>query len=102
VPAFVVEPDKPMAIPNRESEGRGKKPFDDTTAAMIKAVNTLVPQEVPAGSGELRFVDGIAIGRGGVTIHHRLGTGYSGAGPADDKAKGALAEPQSAKPGRIQ
>src|SRR5688572_8520569 len=102
VPAFVVDPDKPMGIPNRASEGRGKKPFDDTTAAMIKAVNTLVPQKVPLGSGELRFVDGIAIGRGGVTIHHRLGTGYSGNGPADDKAKGTLAEPRSAKPGRIQ
>src|ERR1041384_8069085 len=98
VPAFVVDPDKPMDIPDRSSEGRGKKPFDDTTAAMIKAVNTLVPQEVPAGSGELRFVDGIAIGRGGITIHHRLGTSYSGDGATDDKAKGALAAPRSVKP----
>ena len=57
VPAFVVDPDKPMGIPDRSSEGRGKKPFDDTTAAMTKAVNTLVPHEVPLGSGELRFVD---------------------------------------------
>jgi len=47
---------------------------------MIKAVNTFLPQEVPLGSGELRFVDGNAIGRGGVTIHHKLGTGYSGDG----------------------
>src|SRR5689334_17292976 len=98
VPAFVVDPDKPMDIPDRSSEGRGKKPFDDTTAAMIQAVNTLVPQEVPAGSGELRFVDGIAIGRGGITIQHRLGTSYSGDGATDDKAKGVLAAPRSAKP----
>ena len=102
VPAFVVDPDQPMGIPDRSSEGRGKKPFDDTTAAMIKAVNTLVPQEVPSGSGELRFVDGVAIGRGGVMIQHPLGTGYSGYGPADDKAKGTPAEPRSAKPGRIR
>ena len=67
-PAFVVDPDKPMAIPDRSSEGRGKKPFDDTAAAMIKAVETLVPQAVPPGSGERRYVDGIAIGRGGVMI----------------------------------
>jgi hypothetical protein len=94
VPAFVVDPDKPMGIPDRASEGRGKKPFDDTTAALIKAVSTLVPQEVPPGSGELRFVDGIAIGRGGVTIHHQSGTGYSGDGIADNKAKRTLVEPR--------
>ena len=92
-PAFVVDPDKPMDIPNRESEGRGKKPFDDTTAAMIQAVKTLVPQEVPLGSGELRFVDGIAIGRGGVAIH-QPGGGYGGNRTADDKAKGTLAKPR--------
>ena len=84
VPAFVVDPDKPMDIPDRSSEGRGKKPFDDTTAAMVKAVNTLVPQEVPTGSGELRFVDGIAIGRGGANIHHRLGRVIAGKGYGSD------------------
>ena len=41
VPAFVLDPDKPMGIPDRSSEGRGKKPYDDTTAAMVKAVTTL-------------------------------------------------------------
>ena len=47
VPVFVVDPDKPMGIPDRESEAGRKKAFDDTAAAMIKAVDTLVPQEVP-------------------------------------------------------
>jgi hypothetical protein len=98
VPAFVVDPDKPMDIPDRSSEGRGKKPFDDTTAAMTKAVDTLVPREVPAGSGELRYVDGVAIGRGGVMIQHPLGTDYSGDGAADSKAKGAPAAPRTVKP----
>jgi hypothetical protein len=62
VPVFVVDPDKPMGIPPRESEAGRKKAFDDTSAAMIKAVDTLVPQEVPPGSGEN------AVGRGGVPI----------------------------------
>ena len=39
-------------------EGR-KRAFDDTSAAMIKAVNTLVPQEVPPTSTELTAVDGV-------------------------------------------
>src|SRR6185436_10507883 len=46
VPVFVVDPDKPMDIPSRESEEGRKKSYDVTSAAMIKAVNTLVPQEV--------------------------------------------------------
>ena len=69
VPAFVVDPDKPMDIPVRESDVRRKKAFDDTTAAMIKAVDTLVPQEVPPGSGEK------AVGKGGVPIGGRGGRG---------------------------
>jgi hypothetical protein len=52
VPVFVVDPDKPMGIPNRESEAGRKRAFDLTSAAMIKAVNTLVPQPIPPGSGE--------------------------------------------------
>jgi hypothetical protein len=76
-PAFVMDPDKPMAIPSRDSEGRGRKPFDDTAAAVIRAVETLVPQEVPPGSGEARPVDGIAIGVGGVPIRG-LGSEYGG------------------------
>ena len=51
-----------MGIPARDSDVRRRKAFDDTTAAMIKGVDTLVPQEVPAGSGET------AVGRGGVPI----------------------------------
>src|SRR5436305_13817379 len=42
-PAFVVDPDKAMAIPVRDGGPRAKKSFDDTAAAMIKAVDTLVP-----------------------------------------------------------
>src|SRR6185369_13582844 len=62
VPAFVVDPDKPMGIPVRDGDSRRRKAFDDTAAAMIKAVDTLVPQEVPAGSGEM------AVGKGGVPL----------------------------------
>ena len=63
VPAFVVDPDKPMGIPARDSDNRGrKKAYDDTAAAMIKAAETLIPQEVPPGSGEN------AVGKGGVPI----------------------------------
>src|SRR3954447_9115483 len=93
VPAFVVDPDKPMDIPGRESEAGRKKAFDDTAAAMIKAVDTLVPQEVPAGSGELAATDGIEIGPGGVPIRGRARKGYGGNRAADDKAKGAPAQP---------
>ena len=50
VPVFVVDPDKPMGIPDRESEAGRKKAFDDTAAAMIKAVDTLVPQEYLPGA----------------------------------------------------
>src|SRR5262249_34665697 len=49
---FVVAPAKPMGIPMRDGDMRRRKSFDDTAAAMIKAVNTLVPQPIPPGSGE--------------------------------------------------
>ena len=78
VPVFVVDPDKPMGIPNRESEAGRKRAFDDTASAMIKAVDTLVPQEVPPGSTELTAVDGVEIGRGGIQIPARGGRGYGG------------------------
>jgi hypothetical protein len=78
VPVFVVDPDKPMDIPPRESEAGRKKAFDDTAAAMIKAVDTLVPQDVPAASTELTAVDGVEIGPGGVQIPARGGRGYGG------------------------
>jgi hypothetical protein len=68
VPVFVVDPDKPMGIPSRESEEGRKRAFDDTSAAMIKAVNTLVPQPVPPTSTELTPVDGVIVGPGGVAL----------------------------------
>src|SRR5215470_3405414 len=61
-PAFVVDPDNSVTIPVRDGGMRGKKGYDDTMAAMIKAAETLVPQEVPPGSGEN------AVGKGGVPI----------------------------------
>jgi hypothetical protein len=68
VQAFVVDPDKPMGIPQRESDARGRrKAFQDTTAAMIRAVDTLVPQAVPPGSGEN------AVGKGGVPLEQGIG-----------------------------
>src|SRR5207253_3270811 len=44
VPVFVVDPDKPMDIPVRESDERRRKAFDDTAAAMTKAAEPHVPQ----------------------------------------------------------
>jgi hypothetical protein len=81
VQAFVVDPDKPMGIPVRDSDGR-RKAFDDTTAAMIRAVNTLVPQEVPRGSGEN------AVAKGGVIIPRRAGRSRGPVQPvSEDKDK---------------
>ena len=80
VSAFVVDPDKPMNIPVITGDLRRRKAFDDTRAAMIKATETLIPQEVPPGSGEE------AVGRGGVPIERRRGLAVANP-PADDKAK---------------
>jgi hypothetical protein len=74
VSVFVVDPDQAMVIPNRDGGMRGRKGYDDTMAAMIQAADTLVPQEVPPGSGEN------AVGKGGVPIGR--GAGRSGRGPA--------------------
>ncbi len=84
VPVFVVEPDRPMGISSRESEARRRQAFDVTAAATIKAVDTLVPQEVPSGSGELAATDGIEIGPGGIPIRGRggKGSGRNSATPA--------------------
>jgi hypothetical protein len=82
VPVFVVDPDKPMDIPVRDDTMRRTKAFDETAAAMIRAVDTLIPQEVPPGSGEA------AVGRGGVPIPR--GRGRIPANQArnnDDKVK---------------
>src|SRR5438045_5323357 len=40
-PVFVVDPDKPMGIPSRDSNTGRRRAFDDTAAAMIKAAETL-------------------------------------------------------------
>src|SRR5687768_6370057 len=69
-PAFVVDPDKITAIPVRDGGPRGKKSYDDTRAAMIKAADTLVPQEVPPGSGEN------AVGKGGVPLERIRGSSF--------------------------
>lgn len=76
VTAFVVDPDKPMEIPVITGDLRRRKAYDDTRAAMIKATESLVPQEVPPGSGEE------AVGRGGVPIERRRGGGRAVADPA--------------------
>ena len=57
-----MDPGKAMGIPDRESETGRRRAFDATAAAMIKAAETLIPQEVPPGSGEA------AVGRGGVPL----------------------------------
>jgi hypothetical protein len=88
VPVFVVDPDKPMAIPPRESDTPRKMAFDITAAATVKAVNTLIPQEVPPGSAELAATDGIAIGLGGVPIRGVGRRGDRAYPAAGDKAKG--------------
>jgi hypothetical protein len=65
-----VDPDKPMGIPVRDSDTGRRKAFDDTAAAMIKAVDTLVPQEVPPGSGEAAVgKGGVPLARGGLGAH---------------------------------
>ena len=64
----------------RESEEGRKRAFDVTSAAMIKAVNTLVPQEVPPTSTELTPVDGVEIGPGGVALPGRARRDYGGDG----------------------
>jgi hypothetical protein len=79
VPAFVVDPDKPMDHSVPDNERRRWDAYSDTAAAMIQATNTLVPQEVPPNSGEN------AVGRGGVPLERRRGDGANQIGdePAD-------------------
>jgi hypothetical protein len=79
VPAFVVDPDKPMEITINNGERRRWEAFENTTAAMIKATETLIPQAVPANSGEN------AVGRGGVPIERRRDDGDGE--PAPSKAR---------------
>jgi hypothetical protein len=86
VAAFVVDPEKPMGIPIRDGDMRRRKAFDVTAAAMVKAVDTLVPQPVPPGSGEA------AVGPGGVPLERRRGFGRDRA--ADEKAEGTPSQPE--------
>ena len=51
-PAYVVDPDQPMGIPILAGDLPRKKTYDAIKAAMIRATDTLVPQEVPVGSTE--------------------------------------------------
>ena len=62
VPAFVVDTDKPILAGAKDGDTRRRKAFDDTTAALKRAVDTLVVQDVPPGSGEN------AVGKGGVSL----------------------------------
>jgi len=94
VSAFVVDPDKPMEIPTRDSDERRRKSFDNTAAALIKAVNTLVPQEVPSDSGELAPTDGIAILPGGIPLRGRGRNRPGGNRAADENAKSTPAKPE--------
>jgi hypothetical protein len=87
-PAFVVDPDKPMGIPSRESDQGRRRSFDATSAAMIKAVNTLVPQPIPPGSGEAQA------GRpGGIPIQRVRGEGFRRNRPPADNGEGKPVEP---------
>jgi hypothetical protein len=79
VSAFVVDPDKPMGIPMRDGDMRRRKSFDDTAAAMIKAVNTLVPQPIPPGSGEA------SAGRSGGVPHELVRGGRAGRSDRADR-----------------
>jgi hypothetical protein len=88
VPVFVVDPDKPMGIPSRESDQGRKRAFDATSAAMITAVNTLVPQPIPQGSGEAQA------GRpGGVPLERIRGEGFRRNRPRIDEGERKPAEP---------
>jgi hypothetical protein len=91
--AFVVDPDKPMGIPDRDGGlgQRGRESYDATTAAMIKAADTLIPQEVPPNSGELSATDGVQVGRGGVQILVARGARGAAGSRVADKAKGTPA-----------
>jgi hypothetical protein len=93
VPVFVVDPDKWMDIPNRESDQGRRNAFDATAGAMRRAVETLIPQDVPPASTELTAVDGVEIGPGGVALPGRSRRGYGGNRVPDDKAKGTTAQP---------
>jgi hypothetical protein len=51
-PAFVVDPDKPMAIPKLVLDEDRKIAFEATKLAMIIGTGTRIPQLVPPGTSE--------------------------------------------------
>jgi hypothetical protein len=50
--AFVVDPDRPMAIPKLVAEENRKAAFEATKQAVIKGTDTRIPQLVPPGTSE--------------------------------------------------
>lgn len=52
MPAYVVDPDKPMDIPILAAEAGRKAAFEAIRAATIKGITTLMPQDVPPGTSE--------------------------------------------------
>ena len=86
VPAFVVDADKPIDHSVPDNERRRWDAFSDTAAAMIKATETLVVQDVPPGSGEN------AVGRGGVPLQRRRGPANQ---TVDEPADGEPVSPRT-------
>jgi hypothetical protein len=52
VPAYVVDPDKPMDVPLLAAEESRRDAYKAISANMIKATTTRVPQPVPPGTSE--------------------------------------------------
>ncbi len=53
--AFVVDPPKPMDIPNLLGDLKRKQIFEAIRAATIKAIATRIPEDVPPGTGEAAY-----------------------------------------------
>jgi len=52
MPAYVVDPEKPMDVPVLTAEADRKAAFEAIRAAAIRAITTLTPQDVPPGTSE--------------------------------------------------
>jgi len=52
VPAYVVDPDRPMSMPVLAAEAGRKAAFEGIRAATIRAITTRTPQDVPPGTTE--------------------------------------------------
>jgi hypothetical protein len=53
--AFVVDPDKPMDVPILAGDLWRKQVFEKIKANTIKSIETHIPQDVPAGTGEAAY-----------------------------------------------